>query len=69
MVLCTIDVDECLEASLRGNILCPDGEVCANAEGGYECVCAPGLYSVTMIESDGYKTTACASECESIYTL
>ena len=58
------DIDECLSALTRGSRLCSEGEVCVNEEGAYSCVCAPGLYRVTMVAADGSEYTTCASESD-----
>ena len=42
----------------RGEQLCETNQACLNLEGGYDCVCSPGLYPVFL----DHNTTVCGSE-------
>lgn len=45
-LMLSLDIDECLQAAMRGDLLCAGSEVCYNSVGGYMCVCATGQYRV-----------------------
>ena len=38
----TADINECIVSALSGSLPCPEGEICQNTDGGYDCHCPTG---------------------------
>lgn len=49
-----LDINECM---VPGEYLCPDGMVCKNVEGWYDCVCPPGTTMKNLTDCVRESTT------------
>ena len=37
-----VDIDECFQAFINGESVCPSNQICQNIPGGYRCSCPAG---------------------------